>query len=108
MERLGSSARTGEAEGGEMTHKGDDCYSVTRDELLEALGAGAYLTWWKFGPMAYDKRGGHPWKELHPRRDTVLKLIRDGVLIPSDDANSVQRECGMQTYRLAVKPSLKR
>lgn len=92
-----------------MTHKGESCYSVTRAELLDAMRGGAVLWWWKFGPMVgVPMTAGTTWpvNELHPRRDTVMRLIERGVLVKSHDANEVQRQCGMATYRLAALPNV--
>lgn len=86
-----------------MKEKDNGCFTCTRAELLEALEAGMIVRWWKCGPMVYDKRGGGAWKELHPRRDTVLRLITDGIIVPAGEENDVQRECGLSTYRLAAK-----
>ncbi len=83
-----------------MKSEGGGCYSVTRQELLDVMRReGSFLWWGKFGPHLSDSKR----RELHPRRDTVTKLLRDRILVPSDDANKTQRECGMSTYRLAVQ-----
>ena len=78
-----------------MTHKGDKCYTCSREEMIDALRSGGVLRWWKFGPMIYNNG-----RELHPRRDTVIRLINDKTLAESADANETQRQCGESTYRL--------
>ncbi len=82
-----------------MKEKDDGCYSCTRGELLAAMRDGAVLWWGKFGPHLRDGER----RELHPRRDTVHRLLQGGVIVETDDANQVQRECGMGTYRLAAR-----
>lgn len=81
-------------------NKGEDCFGICRADLLELL-AQDFLRITKFGPMIYDKSGSG-WIECHPRSDTVRRLIRDGVIVHSDDANEVQERCGMSAYRLAA------
>lgn len=81
-----------------MKHKGEDCWSVSREELLAHMRAGAVLWWSKYGPHYRDPASR---RECHPRRDTVRKLLDAGTLVESPDANEVQRRCGMYTYRLA-------
>ena len=81
-----------------MKEKGDGCYSCTREELLTAMRDGVVLRWWHCGPYLR-----HRDRELHPRRDTVNRLLQGGVIVESDDANQVQRECGLGTYRLAAR-----
>ncbi len=72
-----------------MKPKGDGCWTCTRAELLEALRAGAVLRNGKFGPhMFIGERPNH--KELHPRRDTCRRLLGEGMIAESDDANAVQ------------------
>lgn len=85
-----------------MLPKGDGCFSVTREELLVAMRAGAVLWTSSYGPSLHDASGS----ELHPRRDTVRRLISDGVIVESSVANQVQRSCGMRTYSIpAPSPS---
>ena len=81
-----------------MRPKGDGCYSVTKAELLTAMRAGAVLWWGKFGPYLRDEKG----RQLHPRRDTLRRLIASGVLEWSGEENATQRACGMATLRLAA------
>ena len=84
-----------------MKDKGDNCWSINREELMAVLRAGGVLWWWKGGPMVSDCRAQtHPRPELHPRRDTVRRLIDEGVLVESPHANKVQRECGATTFVL--------
>lgn len=40
-----------------MKDKGENCYSVNRAELLEAMAAGGVLRWWKFGGALSDRDG---------------------------------------------------
>lgn len=79
-----------------MTDKGEGCYSCTRGELLAAMKVpDAFLWGSKHGPWMQTPRG-----ELHPRRDTVRKLIRDGELVQLPYFNETQRQCGMARYGL--------
>jgi len=78
------------------TPKGDECLGICRADLIDQMKRGAVLWWTKFGPTLYDLESH---VELQPRRDTCLKLIADKSIIRSEDANEVQRQCGMATWR---------
>lgn len=84
-----------------MKAKSNGCYSINRAELLDLLRAGGVIWWGNLGPLIYDKSRRHGAQEMHPQRRTVRSLLRDKVIVESSDANTVQRECGFSTYRLA-------
>jgi hypothetical protein len=78
-----------------MQHKGENCYSVTKAELLAALRRGNVLWISKFGPHVFDAG-----KQLHPRRDTINRMIAAGELVESPVANATQRSAGINTWGL--------
>jgi hypothetical protein len=80
------------------SYKGDDCWSVSRDEFMADMKAGAVLNWWKFGPMYYQPGTR---RECHPRRDTARKAIERGDLIKLPYLNQSQRQCGMARYGIS-------
>lgn len=87
-----------------MKPKENGCYAITKAELLKAMRAGGVLRWLDgLGPYIDIGRYGRyklP-RECHPRRDTVRTLVREGVIVESDDASPVQKKCGLATYRIA-------
>ena len=83
-----------------MKPKGNNCYSISENELLHALSCGAVL--WDGELGTYVKFRG---RELHPRRDRVHQMIDSGRLVKSHPETELQRACGMATYKLAeAKP----
>ena len=84
-------------------------YTCTRAELIEEMRRGSVLWWNESGPHINHPRaplhGRHRDSlEMHPRSDTVKKMLAEGVIVESSDANDVQRRCGMYTYRATADP----